>query len=180
MKTITTARTVIRPWYLSDADDFFEYASTPDVGPNAGWEPHRTRADSVNVIKNYFQRTYYHWAIVLPDLDKVIGGIGLTQDPKRSFPQAKALGYSMSKAFWGHGYMTEAAQAVISYGFKDLNAQLISAYHYSFNERSRRVIEKCGFTYEGKLRLCSQPYMGVLHDDCCYSMTREEFNKLYL
>ena len=86
----------------------------------------------------------------------------------------------MSKAFWGHGYMTEAAQAVISYGFKDLNAQLISAYHYSFNDRSRRVIEKCGFTYEGKLRLCSQPYMGVLHDDCCYSMTREEFNKLYL
>ena len=86
MKTLYTARTVIRPWYLSDADDFFEYASTPDVGPNAGWEPHRTRSDSLNVIKNYFQRTYYHWAIVLPDLGKVIGGIGLTQDPKRSFP----------------------------------------------------------------------------------------------
>ena len=179
MKTLTTARLIIRPWYISDADDLFEYASTPDVGPNAGWEPHRSRADSVNLIKNYFMRNFYHWAIVLPDLKKVIGGISVTPDPKRSYPLAKVLGYSMSKDYWGHGYMTEAAQAVIHYAFRDLNINLLSIYHYSFNLRSKRVIEKCGFTYEGTLRLCSQPYAGVLHDDCCYSMTREEFDKLY-
>ena len=53
--------------------------------------------------------------------------------------------------------------------------ELISVYHYPFNEGSKRVIEKCGFKYEGTLRQSSTIYNGDVYDDVCYSMTIEDF-----
>ncbi|MBP5639562.1 MAG: GNAT family N-acetyltransferase [Victivallales bacterium] len=178
MKSLRTKRLVLRQWYLSDTDDLFEYARNPLVGPSAGWSPHHSRADSEELIKKVFQQEYFHWAIVLPAAGKVIGSINLTKDIKRNNAQALTLGYSMHPDFWGNGYMTEAAKAVISFGFESLNTVLISVYHYPDNLRSKRVIEKCGFTFEGTLRLCSHLFNGKVHDNLCYSMTMPEFKKL--
>ena len=74
--------------------------------------------------------------------------------------------------------MTEAAKTVISFGFESLNTVLISIYHYPDNIRSKRVIEKCGFTFEGTLRLCSCLFNGKVYDNLCYSMTAQEYKKL--
>lgn len=163
---------------MSDADDLFEYAKDPHVGPNAGWAPHRTRSDSEMLIRK-FQSEYFYWAMVLPGEGKVIGGINLTTDLKRLFPNSRSIGYSMSPDYWGMGYMTEAAKAVLQYGFQILELDVISAYHYPENTRSKRVIQKCGFTYEGTLRMSSQLFNNKILDNCCYSMTKQEYNKLY-
>ena len=48
--------------------------------------------------------------------------------------------------------MTEAAQGALRFAFDQMNLELVSVYHFPFNNRSRRVIEKCGFHYEGTLR----------------------------
>ena len=178
MKPIRTKRLVLRQWYLSDTMDLFAYAKNPLVGPSAGWRPHRTPKDSEELITKVFQQEYFHWAMVLPGQGKVIGGIGLTADPKRNNPQTRVLGYSMSPDYWGQGLMTEAAKAVISFGFEILCESLISVYHYPDNLRSKRIIEKCGFTYEGTLRQCSSLFNGKILDNLCYSMTASEYRKL--
>ena len=180
MKNLRSKRLLMRQWYLSDADDLFEYAQNPLVGPPAGWSPHVKRADSERLIKELFQVQYFHWAIVLPERMKVIGGINLTQDPRRNYPQSRCLGYSMNPDFWGYGFMTEAAKGVLKYAFEYLKLAIVSVYHYPDNIRSRRVIEKCGFTYEGRLRQSSFLFNSKVLDNCCYSMTADEYKQLYM
>lgn len=72
--------------------------------------------------------------------------------------------------------MPEAARAAIQFAFEEMDIQVLSVYHYPFNLRSKRVIEKCGFTFEGTLRCGSVVYDGKINDDVCYSMTRREYN----
>ena len=51
----------------------------------------------------------------------------------------------------------------------------VSCYHYPFNIRSKRVIEKCGFKYEGTLRSASEIFDGSIYDDVCYSIIKNEY-----
>lgn len=179
MKTLSTERLVLRRWSRTDVDDLYEYARVPEVGPRAGWLPHTSRDESLNVIVNGFMLSDYQWAIVGKENHKVIGSIGLGEDKKRTVTNARALGYSLAKAYWGRGLMTEAAKRVICYAFTELQVEFLACYHYAGNDASRRVIEKCGFSFEGVLRRCSQLANGDVHDDWCYAMTREEFVALY-
>ena len=71
--------------------------------------------------------------------------------------------------------MTEAVKAALKFGFEELGLKMITIYHFDYNRRSRRVIEKCGFKYEGTLRGGSKIYDGRVYDSFCYSMTREEY-----
>lgn len=93
-------------------------------------------------------------------------------------PNCRELGYVLGQEQWGKGYMTEAAKAVLRYGFAELGLELIAVRHYLHNQRSRRVIEKCGFHYEGTMRQYSRRYDGTLLDGCFYSMTAQEFQAL--
>ncbi|MBR7163344.1 MAG: GNAT family N-acetyltransferase, partial [Clostridia bacterium] len=61
------------------------------------------------------------------------------------------------------------------YGFCEMQLDIISVYHFSFNMRSKRVIEKLGFTYNGIMPQARLLYDGRVVDDICYSMTKEEF-----
>ncbi len=88
------------------------------------------------------------------------------------------MGYSLAKSRWKRGYMTEAAERVIRYAFDELNLTVLMIRTGEANLRSRRVIEKCGFTYEGTLRRAYRLYDGALREVRCYSMLREEYDKL--
>lgn len=179
MYIMDTQRLTLRPWHIEDLDDFHEYCAMPDVGPNAGWLPHTSLEDSLFILKNAFIDNPLSWAIEIKGLKKVIGSIGLRQDEKRNCLSAYALGYSMSHDFWGHGYMTEAARRMVEHAFKVIKARTLSCYHYPHNIRSKRVIEKCGFKYEGTLRCCTQLETGEVFDELCYSMTRLEYDNEY-
>jgi putative acetyltransferase len=85
------------------------------------------------------------------------------------------LGYALSEDYWGQGIMTEAARAVLAYGFDTLGLSLISVVHYPSNLGSQRVIEKCGFYYEGTIRQAEKIYTGEVRDVKAYSIFREEF-----
>ena len=61
--------------------------------------------------------------------------------------QGREVGYVLSKAYWGKGLMTEAVKAVISYCFEMLDFDYLTCAHFNYNDRSRRVIEKCGFKF---------------------------------
>jgi putative acetyltransferase len=71
--------------------------------------------------------------------------------------------------------MTEAAREVIRYGFDNLHLDLISAYCYPFNARSKGVLQRCGFSYEGILKMAEKRYDGNIYDNECYALTSKEF-----
>lgn len=85
------------------------------------------------------------------------------------------IGYVLSEDYWGKGLMSEAVKEVIRYLFEEVKLDIISCYHYPFNIRSKRVIEKSGFKYEGTLRLESRIYDGSVYDSVCYSITKQDY-----
>lgn len=174
METLETERLILRAWEPDDAEDLYEYASDPRVGPNAGWKPHESLEESTQIVRSFIEGGEV-WALVLKQTGKVIGSVGLHHDVKRDRPDIRMVGYVLSPEWWGKGLMTEAVRRVIRFAFEEWKLSLVTCYHYTFNLRSKRVIEKCGFAYEGTLRRASRIYDGSVYDDCCYSITRAEF-----
>ncbi|MEG1765004.1 MAG: GNAT family N-acetyltransferase [Oscillospiraceae bacterium] len=164
--TLETERLVLRPITHADAEDIFEYAQNENVGPNAGWKPHGSIEETHEIIDTVFS-TENVFGIILRDTGKLIGSVGIIDDQKRENDEARMLGYSIGEAYWGQGYMTEAARALITYGFDELKLALISAYCYPHNTRSKSVLKKLGFQYEGTLALGEKLYTGeILAHDC--------------
>lgn len=175
MRVLETERLRLRGWTLDDLDDFYEYAKRLDVGPDAGWKPHACKDESEKILKSFIENDDI-WAIELKENNKVIGSVGLHKDMNRSGVNSKILGYVLSKDYWGKGIMPEAVKAVIRYAFEEESLELISVQHFRFNDKSKRVIEKCGFKYEGTLRKGCKLFNGKIVDLVCYSILKEEYN----
>ena len=169
-------RVYLRDFKITDLYDVYEYASNPNVGPNAGWPAHKNIEETKKVLSTMIYRNET-FAIVNKANNKVIGSIGVYKDEKRSNPFCCMLGYVLNENYWGKGIMCEVLQGMITYIFKNTNINLISIYHFPNNFRSRRVIEKCGFKYEGILRKVTSMYDGSIQDNVCYSLTRVEYYK---
>ncbi len=176
---LETDRLILRMWTKKDAQALFEYAKDPDVGPNAGWKPHENPGESRMIIEQLF-RCNMTWAIVEKETGEIIGSIGFEEDKYRPNINSKEMGYSLAKSRWGRGYMTEAAKRLIRYGFDELKLVVLMIRTSDTNVRSQRIIEKCGFTYEGTLRRAYRTYDKNMREVRCYSMLREEYEKLYL
>jgi putative acetyltransferase len=187
MKRLETDRLILDRWSKKDARELFAYASTPNVGPLAGWKPHESVKESKMRIKKLFIPNGT-WKIMLKDGAKpddprlepgvAIGSIGFEPDIRRPEINARELGYSLAEEYWGYGLMTEAGRAVIGYGFDDMDLDVISIETAPDKLRSQRVIEKLGFKYEGRLR---DSYLTVdeeVRDTLVYSILKSEWIKL--
>lgn len=174
LKVLQTERLILRPFRKFDAQQFYEYAKHPDVGPHAGWKPHESKRESKEIIKNLFMENEV-WAIVDIASAKLIGSIGFEPDKRRPGIESRELGYSLAKDFWGKGLMTEAAREIIRYGFEEMNLEIIAICTGPDNSRSARVIEKCGFKYEGTERYCYKVFDGSIRDSKCFSLLRSEW-----
>ena len=171
MKTIETERLILRAWTMEDAPEMFEYAKSPLVGPSAGWEPHQTIDDTKQYLAVAIKENET-WAITRKLEGCVIGSIGLHLT---RVDTVRELGYVLHPDFWEQGIMTEAAKAVIDFGFSELHLDAVRVFHKVNNARSRRVIQKCGFRYDGTIRCSSKSADGTLIDRCTYSITRKEW-----
>jgi len=176
--TLRTSRLLLRPITRDDAEQIFVYAHDPAVGPDAGWAPHRTIDDTLFFIDQIASSPHV-FGIVDGHTGAEMGSIGLIADSFRKNTDCLMLGYALGAAWWGKGYATEAAAEVIRYGFEDLGLSLITANHFLFNNRSKRVIEKCGFVYEGTLRGVYPTPDGIMQDAVSYSLTKEEYFSLH-
>ena len=177
MSVLDAPRLFLRPWRMEDLEDFYHNSRQPELGYNAGWKPHECLEESREILESWVKGIQGEdiWAIVLKETGRAVGSIGLHKDDRRpGVPNCRSLGYVLAQEYWGKGYMTEAARAVLAYGFTQLHLALVSVNHFAYNQRSRRVIEKCGFTYEGTLRQGAGLYDGRVEDLCFYSMTPEE------
>jgi len=174
MKTLETKRLILRDWQLDDLDDLYEYAQNPHVGPIAGWKPHSSKNVSLDVLKSFIKDGNV-WAIVLKENRKVIGSIRLYPDENRGKYKAKSINFVLSYDYWGNGFMTEAVKCVVEHAFTSSDIDLLSVFHYPHNTRSKRVIEKCGFEYEGTLEQTCKRYDGQIFDAVCYSLLRADY-----
>lgn len=169
---LMTKRLLLRPLTEADAEDVFAYSRGEQVGPNAGWKPHESLEETQEILRQVFLDREAVFGIVLRETGRVVGSIGLIPDPKRENGRVRMLGYALGQEHWGRGYMTEAARAVVACGFGPMELDLISAYCYPHNYRSRHVLEKLGFQFEGTLRLCEELYDGRVLPNDCYSLRR--------
>jgi [ribosomal protein S5]-alanine N-acetyltransferase len=102
---------------------------------------------------------------------RLCGGIGLHPDDEH---QRAELGYWIGLPFWGNGYATEAAHAVLRYGFEQLKFNRIFAAHFAGNDASGKVLQKIGMQYEGRMRQAIRKW-GRFMDLERYAILREDY-----
>lgn len=174
---LKTERLILRRWEESDAEDLFKYASDPDVGPIAGWPPHQSVEESLNVIKNVFCRKEAY-AICLKEDGKAIGAIELMLNGHTDMTERDdecELGYWLGKPFWGRGIMPEAAREILRHAFEDCGMQKVWCGYYEGNNKSKRVQEKCGFKFQWKSVAVDVPLMHETRDGYVSALTKEDW-----
>lgn len=151
---LKTKRLTLRQ--INEADAAAYYRGLSALPHNSTW-PGSLEAQSVgnarNAIRsynNYFKRakTIIPWVLVDRN-DNVAGFVKLCEIQIRSKAE---IGYWLSKSLWGKGLMTEALEAVVTFGFGQLGLHRIYATTNIDNRSSQRVLEKVGFRKEGVLR----------------------------
>ncbi len=154
LPVLETPRLILRPFRMRDARDVFAYSSDPEVARFVLWDPHRNLSETRSVIRAirrlYRQGRPSSWAIELAEEKKVIGSIGFMWISTEN--SSAEVGYSMSRAFWNRGIMTEALTRVLESCFRDLRLHRVEAQYDIRNPASGRVMEKCGMEREGILR----------------------------
>jgi putative acetyltransferase len=171
---IETERLILRRWEIGDLEDFYRYAKDPEVGPRAGWKPHASMEESLEKLTEFIAGEEV-LAIVLKESGRAVGSVGLHPDKKRAGGDLREIGYVLAQEYWGRGLMPEAVSAVMGWAFREGGLAMLTVYHFPENLASGRVIEKCGFRYEGTLRRAWKIWDGSVRDERCFSLTKEEY-----
>lgn len=155
LPTIVTGRLVLRPFALSDAADVQRLAGDPAIADTTLNIPHpyldgMAEAWIANHQAQFQEDKGLALAVTLRDDGALAGAISLLGIDRRH--RRAEMGYWIGKPFWGRGYATEAAAAVIAFGFEALGLHKISATHLVRNPASGRVMQKAGMSYEGTMR----------------------------
>lgn len=144
-----TRRLELRPWRAEDVPDLYAIARDPQVGPAAGWQPHRSVEESAEVIRTVFAspETY---AVVLRETGRPVGCVGLLFPSSSHFrigATEAEVGYWIGTSWRGRGLMPEALGGLVRRAFEELELTALWGSCFVGNAASRRVMEKCGFRY---------------------------------
>lgn len=149
--TIETDQLVLRPWEDGEAAELYALASDPEIGPACGWAPHASERESLEVIRHVL-RVPESYAVIDRRTGELLGAAAL-KGPGTSRLAASRhefeLGYWIGRQFWGYGYATEAAEALVRRAITELGATLIWGACEAGNVRSRAVLEARGFEPTG-------------------------------
>ena len=157
-----TERILLRPWRESDAEALFKYASDPEVGPRAGWPPHKSVEESREIIRNIFS-TEGMWAVEWKETQEPIGCVGYLPASHSNLDiedDHAEVGYWIARPFWGRGICTEALRIVIDYCFAEKGFSVLWGDYFPDNPASGKVMEKCGFVDIGREVLCPNLEVG--------------------
>ncbi|WP_340064770.1 GNAT family N-acetyltransferase [Ascidiimonas aurantiaca] len=175
---IETQRLLLNELQFTDIPDIVTYASNKKIADFTLNIPHPyEEKDAVFWLNMAYQgfrnKTQMIFAIRLKKTSRFIGGIGLTLT--RAFNRAE-MGYWMSEPNWNKGYMSEAAKAVVRFGFEEMDVNKITSSHLSTNPASGRVMQNGGLTYEGTLKehVCKKE---VYHTLLVYGLTKNEYEQ---
>ena len=176
---LETERLILRRWEDSDAENLFEYAKDPDIGPIAGWPVHQNIDESREVIRNVLSGKEAY-AICLKSDGKAIGTVELKLNGHTDMTEQDdecEVGYWLGKPFWGKGIMPEAVKEMLRHAFEDIGMQKVWIGYYEGNTKSKRVQEKCGFKYQWRSENVDVPLMHEKRTGHVSMMTKEDWAK---
>ncbi|MDE5899426.1 MAG: GNAT family N-acetyltransferase [Treponemataceae bacterium] len=193
---LKTARLVLRPWNESDAGNLYKYASDPLVGPPAGWPPHKSASESLEVIRTVFCGTECY-AVCLAQSEfpaaggtvradcneapRAVGCVELKLNGRTDMTERDdecEFGCWIARPFWGRGLIPEAARELLRRAFEDLGMRAVWYGWYDGNEQSRRVQEKLGFDFHHTCPACPVPLLGETRISHTSVLTRERWLEL--
>ena len=151
LPTIQTQRLILRSLTIADAPEVQRLASDRDIAATTLSIPHPYEDGMAEAWIETHPEAYekgkaVFFAITLRDNGILCGAIGLGIDKENNNAE---LGYWVGKPYWGKGYCTEAAKAIVQYGFETLGLHRIHAAHFARNLASGRVMQKIGMHLEG-------------------------------
>ena len=178
MKTqIDGDRIIIRKLGQRDAPDIYRNIKDKDIAkwtliiPQPYYPEHAKRFIRLRTY-NWKEKTSYAFGIVLRQSGEVIGVVDLSPV---NWPNRNAeLGCWLGKRYWGKGYMSEAVNLILKFGFGELKLHRIYAWVFEGNIGSQKMLEKTGFKPEGLLRH-SQYKRRRWHNELVYGILRGEF-----
>jgi [ribosomal protein S5]-alanine N-acetyltransferase len=178
--TLQTERLVLRPFVPADATRLSELAGKRRIADTTVSIPHPySPAQALDDIHKYSEEFVYgtgaFFAIALRETPQdLVGGI-LIKTIDRPHEQGE-LGYWIDEAYTGRGLVTEAARAMLDYGFNTEGLNRICAYHMVRNNASGNVLARVGMRQEGRLRQMIKKW-DVFEDVLVWSILRDEFNE---
>lgn len=176
---LETDRLILRKMTMEDAEDLFAYGSNEEAAKYVTWDVHKTIEDSRNfidfVLSQYENKKVAPWAIESKENGRMIGTIDFVWWQPRH--NSAEIGYVIAPEYWGKGIATEAASAIIAFGFEKMDLVRIQAKCFVGNLGSARVMEKAGMSFEGINRKAMY-IKGKHHDLKTYSILKEEFGLL--
>ena len=175
--TLQTARLLLRPFSMDDAADVQRLAGDREVARNTMLVPHPYEDGEAERWIGTHQEIFESGQGVMFAIERredhtFMGSIGLTLFEKH---RSGELGYWLGRPFWNNGYTTEAARAVLRYGFQQRNLHRIHAKHYTRNPASGRVMQKLGMQSEGVMREHILKW-GEFEDVTLYGILAREFS----
>lgn len=174
MRTLETTRLLLRPFVAADAEALQRLADDPAVSrPTARLPCPYTLADAQSWLAGHDRAEAEGrgrpWAITRREDGVLLGTVSLEIQPR---DRLGILGYWLGRAYWGRGYVTEAARAVVDWGFAQGLAK-VAAEALANNLGSMVVLTRCGLRPEGVLRGHAERD-GVRLDVCCFGRLRDE------
>lgn len=176
--TVFTPRLRLRPFGPADAPDIRRLAGDFDVARTTGTLPHPygegvAEEWIANVRPRFEEGATVNFAVTLREAGTFIGACGIVFAAAH---ERGEMGYWFGKPFWGHGYATEAAGALVAVGFGHFGLRKIEAGAFTHNPASCRVLEKIGMQREGLLRRHYQRF-GEFGDVMMFGILAEEFEE---
>ncbi|MCQ4087503.1 GNAT family N-acetyltransferase [Saccharibacillus sp. JS10] len=174
---IETERLILRDAVPGDWSSIHIYASNPDVVQHSIWGPN-TEAETQEYVTQLIElshekpRRSYELVVTLKETGELIGGCGIHQAGYNA-----ELGYTFNPQYWGKGYATEAAFAIVQLGFEQWEIHRIFATCRPGNTASSSVMKRIGMKREGRLREHLY-FKGAFHDSEMYSILRQEFESV--
>ena len=171
---LQTQRLLLRPFRLSDAEDVFEYATSPGWATylaNATPQPYTHRDAQEFVARSVLSSWDVRPTFAVELESRAIGAVILVIEPEHKRAE---IGYSISSEQWGKGLVPEATRAIMKWAFPTYGLNKVCARCDVRNERSWRVMEKLGMVREGLLR-SHETWRGEPRDILCYGVLRQEW-----
>lgn len=174
LPTLKTDRLTLRKLLYSDREAIFEYAQNDNVAKHVIWEPHREMVDTITflnlVYDSYNKNKAAPWGIHFKGDNKIIGTAGFVSWDNEE--KSAEIGFALAEDKWAKGIISEAVKKIIEFGFEKMKLKVITSRCKPENIGSARVLEKCGFEYEGTIE--NQMYIkGKFEDMRMYSIKRD-------
>ena len=153
--TLWDVTLVLREFATDDWPDVLIYQRDPRYLRFYPWTD-RTETEARDFVQAFVDqqadrpRRKFQLAVTLSDSSRLIGNCGIRRKPENDWEAD--IGFELAPEYWGRGYATEAAMAIVDFGFRELELHRISSWCIADNAASARVLERAGLRLEGRLQ----------------------------